>query len=182
MATLDILHTGYTGDRVGSTVVLVRDGDATIVVDPGLVADRSLILDPLRAYGVAPEAVTHVFVSHHHLDHTLNIALFPNAEVIDFESRFRDDLWLNHDGDGYRPSPATQLWQTPGHTEQDASLIVETAKGVYAMTHCWWHTDRTPEVDPFCRDQEVLSASRRRLLEVADVIVPGHGAPFRVRP
>ena len=58
MATLDILHTGYTGDRVGSTVVLVRDGDATIVADPGLVAARSLILDPLRAHGVAPEAVT----------------------------------------------------------------------------------------------------------------------------
>ena len=182
MATLDILHTGYTGDRVGSTVVLVRDGDATIVVDPGLVAARSLILDPLRAQGVAPEAVTHVFVSHHHLDHTMNIALFPNAEVIDFESRFRDDLWIDHEGDGYRPSPATQLWQTPGHTEQDASLIVEADDAVYAMTHCWWHTDRTPAVDPFCRNQAVLAASRQRLLEAADVIVPGHGAPFRVRP
>jgi glyoxylase-like metal-dependent hydrolase (beta-lactamase superfamily II) len=73
------------------------------------------------------------------------------------------------------------VWQTPGHTEQDASLIVDAADGVYAMTHCWWHTDGTPEVDPFCRDQEVLAASRRRLLEAADVIVPGHGAPFRVR-
>jgi glyoxylase-like metal-dependent hydrolase (beta-lactamase superfamily II) len=182
MTTVDVLHVGYTGDRVGSTVVLVRDGDATIVVDPGLVRTRSLILDPLTVRGVAPEAVTHVFVSHHHLDHTLNIALFPNAEVIDFESRFRDDQWLDHDGDGYRISPRATVWQTPGHTEQDASLIVEADDGLYAMTHCWWHTDQTPEIDPFCRDPAVLARSRQRILDATDVVVPGHGEPFRLRP
>jgi glyoxylase-like metal-dependent hydrolase (beta-lactamase superfamily II) len=182
MTTVDVLHAGYAGERVGSTIVLVRDDDATIVVDPGLVRTRSLILDPLTAHGVALEAVTHVFVSHHHLDHTLNIALFPNAEVVDFESRFRDDLWLDHDGDGYRISPRATVWQTPGHTEQDASLIVEADGGVYAMTHCWWHTDRTPEIDPYCRDQDVLERSRGRILEAADIVVPGHGEPFRLRP
>ncbi len=35
MTTVHLLHAGYAGDRVGSTVVLVRDGDAIIVVDPG---------------------------------------------------------------------------------------------------------------------------------------------------
>ena len=48
MTSVHLIHAGYTGERVGSTVVLVRDGDATIVVDPGMVARRSLILDPLR--------------------------------------------------------------------------------------------------------------------------------------
>ena len=182
MTTVDVLHAGYAGERVGSTIVLVRDGDATIVVDPGLVRTRSLILDPLASHGVAPEAVTHVFVSHHHLDHTLNNALFPNAEVVDFESRFRDDLWLDHDGDGYRISPCATVWQTPGHTEQDASLIVGADDGLYAMTHCWWHTDQTPEIDPYCRDQAVLASSRKRILEAADIVVPGHGKPFRLRP
>ena len=107
--------------------------------------------------------------------------LFPNAEVVDFWARYIGDLWLDHDGDGYRLSPHAQLWLTPGHTEEDASLVVEAVDGVYAMTHCWWHGDRTPEIDPFCPDQAVLDGSRRRLLEVADVIVPGHGAPFRAR-
>ncbi|HEX5828666.1 MAG TPA: MBL fold metallo-hydrolase, partial [Candidatus Limnocylindrales bacterium] len=83
MSTVTLLHAGYAHDRVGSSVVLVRDGDAVIVCDPGMVARRSLILDPLRDQGVAPEAVTHVFLSHHHPDHTVNIALFPNAEVVD---------------------------------------------------------------------------------------------------
>ena len=143
MTSVHLIHAGYTGEHVGSTVVLVRDGDATIVVDPGMVARRSLILDPLAALGVAPEAVTHVFLSHHHPDHTINCALFPEAEVVDFWARYLNDLWLDHDGDGYRLSPKSQLWLTPGHSEEDASLVVEADDGVYVMTHLWWHTDRT---------------------------------------
>jgi glyoxylase-like metal-dependent hydrolase (beta-lactamase superfamily II) len=181
MTSVHLLHAGYTGDRVASTVALVRDGEATIVVDPGMVARRSLILEPLGTLGVAPEAVTHIFLSHHHPDHTVNCALFPNAEVVDFWARYRDDLWLDHDGDGYRLSPRSQLWLTPGHTEEDASLIVEADDATYAMTHLWWHNDRTPEIDPLGADQAAIERGRARILSVADVVMPGHGAPFRVR-
>lgn len=181
MASVHLLHAGYAGERVASSVVFVRDGDTLIVVDPGMVARRSLILDPLAELGVAPEAVTHVFLSHHHPDHTLNAALFSHAEVVDFWARYRDDLWLDHDGDGYRLSSHAQLWLTPGHSDQDASLIVESDDGVYAMTHLWWRADRTPEVDPYAPDQAVLERSRRRVLAAVDVIIPGHGEPFRVR-
>jgi glyoxylase-like metal-dependent hydrolase (beta-lactamase superfamily II) len=182
MTSVHLLHAGYTGEGVGSSIVLVRDGDARIVVDPGMVKSRSLILDPLAALGVAPESVTHVFLSHHHPDHTVNIALFPNAEVVDFWARYIGDQWLDHDGDGHRLSPRSQLWLTPGHTNEDASLIVEAEDAVYAMTHAWWHADRTPEVDPLADDQAALEASRARLLAAADIVIPGHGGPFRVRP
>jgi glyoxylase-like metal-dependent hydrolase (beta-lactamase superfamily II) len=180
MTSVHLLHAGYTGERTASSIVLVRDGGALIVVDPGMVARRALILDPLRDLGVAPEAVTHVFLSHHHPDHTINVALFPNAEVVDFWARYVDDLWLDMPGDGYRLSPKSELWLTPGHTQEDASLIVEADDGVYAMTHLWWHADRTPEIDPYADDQAALEAGRARVLAVADVVVPGHGGPFRV--
>jgi glyoxylase-like metal-dependent hydrolase (beta-lactamase superfamily II) len=181
MASVHLLHAGYANEGVGSSVVLVRDGDASIIVDPGMVKSRSLILDPLVALDVTPEAVTHVFLSHHHPDHTINVALFPNAEVVDFWARYIGDQWLDHDGDGYRLSPHAQLWLTPGHTSEDASLIVDADDAVYAMTHAWWHTDRTPVVDPLGDDQVALEASRARLLARADIVIPGHGGPFRVR-
>jgi glyoxylase-like metal-dependent hydrolase (beta-lactamase superfamily II) len=180
MTSVHLLHAGYAGDRVASSVVLVRDGDALIVVDPGMVARRSLILDPLASLGVVPEAVTHVFLSHHHPDHTLNAALFPEAEVVDFWARYIADQWLDHEGDGHRLSPRAQLWLTPGHSAEDATLIVEADDAVYAMTHLWWREDRTPELDPYSPDQEALDAGRARVLAAADIVIPGHGGPFRV--
>jgi glyoxylase-like metal-dependent hydrolase (beta-lactamase superfamily II) len=180
MTTVHLLHAGYAGDRVGSSIVLVHDADALIVVDPGMVARRSLILEPLAGLGVAPEAVTHVFLSHHHPDHTINIALFPNAEVVDFWARYRDDIWLDHDGDGYHLSPRSQLWLTPGHTEEDATLVVEADDAVYAMTHLWWREDRTPVEDPLGWDQGAIDQNRERVLAAADIVIPGHGPAFRV--
>ena len=181
MTSVHLLHAGYATDRVASSVVLVRDADALIVCDPGMVARRSLITEPLADLGVAPEAVTHVFLSHHHPDHTINIALFPNAEVVDFRARYREDLWIDHEGDGYELAPNSHLWLTPGHTEEDATLIVEADDGVYAMTHLWWNTDRTPEVDPMAVDQDAILRGRARVFGVADVVIPGHGGPFHVR-
>lgn len=180
MTSVHLLHAGYTGERTASSVVLVHDGDALIVADPGMVAHRSRILDPLAALGVAPEAVSHVFLSHHHPDHTMNVALFPNAEVVDYWARYKDDLWLDMPGDGYRLSDRARLWLTPGHTHEDASLIVEADDGVYAMTHLWWHADRSPAADPFAVDQAAIDAGRERVLALADVVIPGHGGPFRV--
>ena len=180
--SVHLLHAGYVrgGGRVGGSVSLVRDGGALIVADPGMVASRSLILDPLAALGVHPGDVTHVFLSHHHPDHTVNIALFPNAEVVDFWARYRDDLWLDHDGDGYELAPHTRLWLTPGHTEEDASLVIEADDATYALTHLWWKADRTPEIDPLGADQSAIERGRVRILAIADIVIPGHGDAFRI--
>lgn len=180
MTTVHPIHPGYAHERVGSSITLIRDGDAVIIADPGMVARRSLIHEPLEAHGVAPDAVTHVFLSHHHPDHTMNIALFPNAEVVDFWARYRDDLWLGHPGDGYRLSPNTELWLTPGHTEEDATLIVRADDATYALTHLWWYSDRTPEIDPLGANQDAIERGRERVLGSANIVIPGHGASFRV--
>lgn len=174
-----LLHAGYArDDGVASSVSLALDGAAVIVVDPGMVADPELILAPLRGLGLEPEDVTHVVITHHHPDHTINIGLFAKAELVDFWARYQGDQWLDHDGDGYRVSEHARLILTPGHTNEDATLLVETDAGVVACTHAWWRGDRTPEVDPLADDQQALETSRARILAEADIVVPGHGESF----
>ena len=181
LATLHLLNIGsIDGDRVTGTVSLVIDGDARLVVDPGMVADRDQLLSRLASHGVTSDRVTHVLLTHHHPDHTLNVGLFPNADVVDIWATYHGDLWLDHSGDGYRPSPHVRLMATPGHTNEDATWLIETDGGLIACTHAWWQSDRTPEEDPYAPDQAVLEESRRHILSEATVVVPGHGSPFRV--
>jgi glyoxylase-like metal-dependent hydrolase (beta-lactamase superfamily II) len=115
-AQVDVLTDGYAGDRVASTVTLIRDGSAAIVVDPGMVARRGAILDPLAALGVQVGDVTDVVFSHHHPDHTLNAALFPAARFHDFWAIYQDDRWDQRDADGFQVSPAVRMMATPCRT------------------------------------------------------------------
>jgi len=185
MASVDVLVTGFveqtdTGDSsVHPTVSLVRDGDLVIVVDPGILSDPGLLTDALAGHHLGGDDVTHVFVTHHHLDHTRNVGMFPRARVVDVDSVYDGSLWLEHDGDGYHLSDAVRVIETPGHAQECAALLVETAEGTVALTHAWWFADMTPVEDPLAWDQQALERSRARLLEVADVVVPGHGPAFR---
>jgi glyoxylase-like metal-dependent hydrolase (beta-lactamase superfamily II) len=164
--------------HVAGTVSLIQDEHAIVVADPGMVADKALMLEGLTTAGVAPADVTHIFISHHHPDHTVNIALFPNAEVVDFWATYRGDLWRDHAAE-YDIVPGITVLRTPGHTEEDASLVVRADDGIYVLTHLWWLEDMTPEMDPLAWDQAKLEASRQRILAIADWIIPGHGRMFR---
>ena len=178
-ATLHVIHEGsIDDDHVTSTVSLILDGDARMVVDPGMVADRRQIVDGIGRHGVEPGQVTHVLFTHHHPDHTLNAALFPNADVVDAWATYRGDLWLDHSGDGFHPTPHVRLLATPGHSAQDVTWLVETDGGVMACTHAWGLVDSKPEDDGYATDQRALAQSREQILRTADVVVPGHDAPF----
>jgi glyoxylase-like metal-dependent hydrolase (beta-lactamase superfamily II) len=177
-AQVDVLTDGYAGDRVASTVTLIRDGGAVIVVDPGMVASRSAILDPLETLGVQVGDVTDVVLSHHHPDHTLNAALFPAARFHDFWAIYQDDRWDDREADGFHVSPSVHLMATPGHTAQDISTLADTETGLVVLTHLWWHADG-PQDDPLAEDLDLLHANRDRVLaQRPALIIPGHGAPF----
>jgi glyoxylase-like metal-dependent hydrolase (beta-lactamase superfamily II) len=182
-ARVHVLHEGYVGldgddERVSGTVTLIIDGDAVIVVDPGMVADRAALLAALSAHGPDPADVTDVVFSHHHPDHTVNAALFPDARIHDHWAVYRGDRWTSQDAHGSVLAPSVRLLRTPGHTREDISTVASAADGVYACTHAWWSA-AGPEVDPLGSDAAALKVSRELLLSVATVIVPGHGAPFR---
>lgn len=177
-AILNVLCAGYAGERVASTVVLIRDGDTVIVVDPGMVASRAAILGPMQQLGVAPDRVTDVVFSHHHPDHTLNAALFARARFHDHWAIYSGDTWTSRPADGFELSESVRLMATPGHTAQDITTLVTTGHGLAACTHLWWSAEG-PVTDPLAEDQQLLERSRARLLEHnPTILMPGHGPPF----
>jgi glyoxylase-like metal-dependent hydrolase (beta-lactamase superfamily II) len=177
-ARFDILLEGSPGERTVSTCSLIRDGSIAIVVDPGLAPSQAAILDPLLALGLAAPDVTDVVISHHHPDHTLNVALFPSARVHDHWAIYDfGGRWDSVESEGRVLAPSVLLLRTPGHSREDISTVAGTPDGVVVFTHLWW-TDSVPVEDPYAPDPAVLHSSRARILGLADLVVPGHGAPF----
>ncbi len=183
-AEVHILFNGYAKDSdmpavslVASTVGFVRDGDVRVIIDPGMVSSPDAILEPLATLGELPGNITDVVFSHHHPDHTLNAALFQNARFHDYWAIYKGDTWESREAEGYDLSPSIRLIATPGHTPQDITTLVGTNEGVIAFTHLWWFAEG-PAEDPLADDLDALHANRIRVLQIASLIVPGHGAPF----
>jgi glyoxylase-like metal-dependent hydrolase (beta-lactamase superfamily II) len=185
-AAVHILHEGYVrddpaGNRVGSTVTLILDGDRVIVVDPGMVPDRAALIAALAAHGPAPGDVTDIVFSHHHPDHTVNAALFPGARIHDHWASYSGDLWIDREPGEFALTPSVRLVPAPGHTAEDIATLAAAPEGAYACTHAWWGPDG-PAEDPLATAGPALRASRERILAAASVIIPGHGPAFRPGP
>ena len=181
-AQVHVIHSGYVREadgreHVGGTVTLIIDGDAVIVVDPGMVSSRDVLLAAAADHGIAPGAVTDVVFSHHHPDHTVNAALFPAARIHDHWAIYDGDVWISREAEGFELSPSVRLLATPGHTSEDITTLAATPDGVHACTHAWWGADG-PAIDPLGTDQQALAVSRARILALATVIIPGHGPAF----
>lgn len=180
-AEFHLLFTGYVGNTVASTVSFVRDGDVMLIIDPGMVPSAQSILEPLKQFARSPADITDVVFSHHHPDHTLHAALFPQARFHDFWAIYHGDVWDSRPAEGFAISSSIRLIETPGHTPQDITTVVSTGDGVVAFTHLWWSADG-PAEDPYASDPALLHTNRARVLELAALIVPGHGAPFKPGP
>jgi glyoxylase-like metal-dependent hydrolase (beta-lactamase superfamily II) len=177
-AEFRVLFEGYVGDRVAGTVSFVRDGDVRVIIDPGMVPEPAAILGPLGKLVRSPDEITDVVFSHHHPDHTLNAALFPRARFHDFWAIYRGDVWEQRAAEGFALSPSIRMIETPGHTPQDITTMVSTSEGMVAFTHLWWSASG-PAEDPLASDPSALHRNRARVLQIARLIVPGHGAPFK---
>lgn len=97
-----------TGVPVGGTVpipvhaFLLRSPGATVVIDAGAGPNAAPALgnlpQSLSSYGVTPDQVDHVFLTHIHSDHTNGLldtdgnATFPNAELVLHEAEA--NFWL----------------------------------------------------------------------------------------
>ena len=82
-------------------------------------------------------------------------------------------------GRGRPAGSERQLIETPGHSPQDISTLIDTDGGLVVATHLWW-TSSEPVEDPYATDADALHANRERVLALPGLarIVPGHGPHF----
>ncbi|KFQ90568.1 Metallo-beta-lactamase domain-containing protein 1, partial [Nipponia nippon] len=162
-------------------------GPVTALVDTGGPWDRDRLLELLAAQGLSPNSVTHVVCTHGHSDHAGNVNLFPAATLaVGLDLSRGDGRYLPHglaEGRPYVLHPAgLEVTATPGHTPDHVSVVVRgTALGTVVVAGDLFEREEDEEEwRALSQDPRKQERSRRRVLAVADVIVPGHGPPFRV--
>ncbi len=188
MAEVKVLIEGYSvsdGEEFScSTVTLIKDGDLIIIVDPGTMKDQAILIKKLREENLTIGDVNVVCVTHGHPDHYRNVGMFPKAKLLEYWG-----LWDRDSVEDWESpfSKDIEIIKTPGHDDAAITLLVKIDQGKIAVCGdvFWWTTSEKQEVDinkkdPFAKNQKRLVDSRKKLLEVADYIIPGHGKMFKV--
>ncbi|NXO01772.1 MBLC1 protein, partial [Rhinopomastus cyanomelas] len=191
--SLRVLQVGFTTPRPNGTfladgsITLVWGGPVTALVDTGGPWGRQHLLDQLATAGVAPEAITHVICTHGHSDHVGNLNLFPLATlVLGLDISHPDGVYVPHLLAQGHPlvlhEGLLEVVATPGHTKAHVSLVVRgTRLGTAVVAGDLFEREGDDqEWGALSEDPAEQERSRCRVLAMADVIVPGHGPPFRV--
>jgi glyoxylase-like metal-dependent hydrolase (beta-lactamase superfamily II) len=184
MTTYRIVKEGYVIGkgaryRATSTCVLIEENGVTVLVDPGSSPD-------------VPKAVKGcdvIFLTHSHIDHYMNLGSIPHGSAMDRFYVFEGDLLTEHSGT--IPGTDIRIIPTPGHSFDHSSLLFESGgrRILVAGDLFWWGSDapapNTREElislpDPFADDLKKLKENRVRALDIADVVVPGHGSPIDI--
>lgn len=209
MLTIAVLLDGQrvrTDEGVlGFCSLLLVQGAQRTLVDVGHVGRRTVLLDALARRDLGPDDIDNVVLSHAHWDHAQNLDLFAASRIFlhPDERRYaaaphRNDwatpAWtgamLEHEkdrivevDDGDEIEPGLRVLHTPGHSAGSITLAVDTADGTAVITGDVLHyataalTRRNPIV---FWDEQQASESITRVVDMADVIYPGHDRPFRL--
>ena len=192
MTEVKILVDGYAkeienGWLASSTTTLVKIDGKNIVVDPG--CNRTMLIEALKENDLELDDINYVLITHNHLDHSLLAGIFENAKMVYTTEIYEGDKQVEY-GDNI-PDLDIEIIKTPGHSTDSRSFIVKADNGLYAIAGdvFWWTNTEEQKTDfdslinhadPYAGDMTVLQVSRKKVLEIADYIIPGHGKMWKV--
>ena len=207
--TIDVLLDGLparTGQGLlGYCSLVLIEGERRTLVDVGHVGRRNLLLAALAERNLSPADIDTIVLSHAHWDHAQNLDAFTNARILmnGDERRYSDaphkndwatpawtgamlsieDERIVEVEDGDEIEPGVRIIDTPGHSVGHVSVAVDNEDGTSVITGDALHyataalTKRNPIV---FWDEEQAADSIERVVDLADVIYPGHDRPFRL--
>ncbi len=163
-----------------SSVTLILAQSKKIVVDTGLEDEAEQILGRLAGLGLAPEDVDIVVNTHDHPDHCGNNFLFTRARILSGKVEGKGERRLK---EGDFVAPGVWTMETPGHTLESISVVCESTRRIVMAG------DALPLMGNYLKwvaprlhvDRDLAMKSMARIVEVADLVVPGHDSPFLVR-
>jgi len=184
MAEVKVLIEGYfindpPSGKACSTVSLVKDGNIRMVVDPGTSKNQETIIEALKKEGLTIKDINWVCLTHSHIDHYRNIGMFPNAKTLEYWGIWEGDKEAVNWKEQFTKD--IKIIKTPGHDKTSITLLVKTNKGIVAICGDVFWKENFPEEDPYADDPEKLKESKKKVLELADWIVPGHANIYEVR-
>lgn len=164
-----------------SSVTLIKTERGWIIVDTGQVGDEEEILKALADLGLEGSDIDIIVNTHSHPDHCANNRLFSRAMKM-------------YPNDGEEIAPGVRVLATPGHSPDSISVLVDAAiqqgDGMAPTSRrVVIAGDALPTLGNFQKrvppavhyDRALAVASMNKIIEMADMVIPGHDRPFSVR-
>lgn len=189
------IDVGYLGM---ANITLVDTSQGPMLVDVGHTVNKQGVVAGLAKRGLKPSDVPRIFLSHLHVDHVMNIDLFPySTEVFVSRAEYEyaanphpEDPWVPWmireqlgkyklrllDGPGEFQSDIRYI-PAPGHTPGCYALALDTSRGkvIVAQDAIKFPKEAlNARVDHAFDTHERASETVRNLLAIADRIIPGH--------
>jgi glyoxylase-like metal-dependent hydrolase (beta-lactamase superfamily II) len=160
-----------------SSVTLIKDGKNVVLVDCGGRGFFDEIKKNLKKEGVLLGDVTHVVNTHSHLDHIWNSAFFKNADFINSGGILKKKFY-------WKKLPLKigrniEVIFTPGHSNDSCSVVFRKEKKVYCVVGDLFYSDAN-KLPSFEKNVKEIMKNRKKILKIADFIIPGHGKIFEV--
>lgn len=191
MNKIKVLIEGYAketenGWLASSTVTFIQSNGKNIIVDPG--CNRKKLLEELSKNNLKLADIDFVLLTHSHGDHSLLAGIFDNAKIITPSEIYDNDNQVEIEDK--IPGTDLEIIQTPGHSPEHCSLVIPTEEGTYVVAGdvFWWMDDEEQKIDvgkeddahPAEAHMPKIIESRKKILKIADYIIPGHGKMFKV--